>query len=281
MHSYLRYNLYMPAIYSHWAFGRECIGLMPEKLQYFVNKYRDYYDLGVQGPDMFFFNLISKKTIATGKSLHNTPAKVLFKNFKKVFNKHEEKAEMLVYMSGFLTHFLLDSMCHSYVVRKSEVSNITHSLVESQWDRHLMLRDLRKPNLVDRSESIHPNANNTKIISYLYEMKHNDVYIAYKWFLYVTRALNSISPKKEKVLRNILIKHEQYFNADLFVGFEDKAICLDSNEKLNKLKQEALKKYPELINNLINYLDDEINEELTDYFDYDMSEKSDYKSIVI
>ena len=48
----------MPTTYAHYRFGAECISVMPEQLQKIVNEHRALFDIGVHGPDIFFYDLI-------------------------------------------------------------------------------------------------------------------------------------------------------------------------------------------------------------------------------
>ena len=43
----------MPSVYAHYKFGRDMIPLLPEELRTFVLKYRELYDLGLQGDAIF------------------------------------------------------------------------------------------------------------------------------------------------------------------------------------------------------------------------------------
>lgn len=271
----------MATTYAHWAFGRDCIEIMPKNLQLIVNAYRDYYDIGVHGPDIFFYDMPHSKNRKYGYQLHNIPSKIFFERCKKELYAHPEKGKMVAYIVGYLTHFVLDSQVHGYIERKIEVSNVNHTKIESQWDRHLMLLDSRIPNLVDRSESLHPTKENTRIISYFYDRKPITIFKVCKWQVFIVRALNCITVRKQHFLQKIIRRLNFKDYDDLFVGFEEIDKCLDSNIRLDKLKEKSLGLYKELVVNLINYLDKEINEPLSDYFDRDLSPAPDYKKIPV
>lgn len=271
----------MATTYAHWAFGRDCIKQMPEDLQLIVNAYRDYFDLGVHGPDIFFYDLLHSNVTKYGYRLHNMPSSVFFKKCKEQLYSHPEQGKMIAYIAGYLSHFILDSEIHGYVERKIEESNVSHGKIESQWDRHIMELNSRIPNLVDRSESLHPNKDNTRIISYFYDYNPKTVLRSCKWQVYTVRALNSISINKQQFLQKILRIIGKDNFADLFVSFEEIDVCRDSNLRLDKLYNKSLNLYKELVLNLINYLDNSVNEPLCDYFERDLSPISDYKKIPV
>ena len=45
----------MPAIYAHNRFGAEVSKLVKEDLKEIIEKYYPQYQIGLQGPDLFFF----------------------------------------------------------------------------------------------------------------------------------------------------------------------------------------------------------------------------------
>lgn len=269
----------MPTSYAHWAFGRECIKKMPNNLQQIVQEHRDIFDLGVHGPDIFFYDLLHKQVPHYGAQIHSIPASVFFKKCKEVLSTHEEKAEMLAYIMGFLTHFTFDSTAHGYVERKRESAGISHNKVEAQFDRYMIELDGRKSNLVDRAESLNPNKDNARIISYFFTYDKKTVLRTCKWQKFVVHTLSSISPKKQAFFQKLLWKLGANDYADLFVGFEEEDVCRDSNLRLYKLSNKALKLFPSLMKNLLNYFNDK--EQLNEYFEHDFEAWPDYKKITI
>lgn len=269
----------MPATYAHWAFGRECIEKMPKNLQEIIHENRDIYNLGVHGPDIFFYDLINSKVVKYGYQLHNIPAEEFFKKSKEAFINHDEKAEMLAYIMGFLSHFVLDCECHSYIERKIEVSGLSHNHIEAQWERHVMLMDYRTPNLIDRAEALKPNKKNAKIISYFHPFEAKTVLATCTWQRYIVSLVTAISPPKQKFFQKIAKKLGIENYGDLYIGFEEIEECRDSNLRLDKLAQKALDRYPKLMKNLLNYLNGQ--EKLDKYFNYDFSVKENYKEIEV
>ena len=56
---------------------------------------------------------------------------------------HDEK--LLAYLLGFGCHYLLDSACHPYIEDMADKKVITHTLLEKEFDRMLMLKTHKNP----------------------------------------------------------------------------------------------------------------------------------------
>lgn len=269
----------MPTTYAHWRFGADCIEKMPDNLKEIIIKHRDCFDLGVHGPDIFFYDLTHSEVSAYGSNMHTKPGREFFEKCKEVLESHEEKDAMMAYMLGFLSHFTLDSTCHGYVDRKKEFTGISHNLVESQWDRHVMELDGKKPNLVDRAESLKPNEFNAKVISYFHPLDQETILRTTKAQHTIIKLLNCKNIGKEKFFKTILHKIGMNDFADLFIGFEEIDACKDSNLRLDKLRQKALLLYPKLLKNLMEYI--EGKKKLDKYFEHDFEPWPDYKDIKV
>ena len=269
----------MPATYAHWAFGNDCINKMPNNLKEIIIANREIFDLGVHGPDILFYDLAHPKIPKHGSAMHNIPAEDFFRKAKEAFLKHKEKEQMLAYIMGFLSHFVLDSTCHGYVERKRELSICSHNKIESEWEQHIMLLDKRKPNLVDRTESLKPNKENSKIISYFFPYSQKEILRSCKMQRTIVKQLNCFTIKKQNRWQKFLRKNKLNNYADLFIGFEEDENCKDSNIRLDKLRTLALKRFPRLMKNLIDYLNG--TDELVKYFNHDFGPWDDYKKIEV
>ena len=270
----------MPTTYTHWHFGKECIDMLPDALKKTVNDHRDLYDIGVHGPDIFFYDLFHKEVCSYATPAHFIPGKEFFENACTVYEQHSEKEEMMAYLLGFLSHYVLDSTCHGYVERKMEVSGISHNMIEAEYDGHLIRQDGRAVNLVDRTESLKPSLYNARIVSYFFPYNAKAIYRTLRWQKILLGAvINCVSDFKRKALSYALMKLDKKDYRDLIVQKEEMEECRDSNLRLDKLSKVALKRYPVLLENLLRYMDGE--EELDPYFDHDFGPWRNYKKIRI
>ena len=56
--THLKGGIYMPGFTTHYILGMKAYNDMPQNnLKFIIAKYRWLYQLGLQGPDMFFYNL--------------------------------------------------------------------------------------------------------------------------------------------------------------------------------------------------------------------------------
>lgn len=269
----------MPACYAHWHYGDICLQIMPPKYKKIVEENRDLYNLGVHGPDFFFFELSDKNIIEYGEDMHVTPAKMFFERCRVVYKSHKEKDAMLSYMLGFLTHFSFDSHAHGYVDRKVEVSNILHSTIESEFDKYLMRKNNKKPSRVDRSKLTNPTMENAKIMSYFFPFDEKTIYNA---ALKQKRFSWLISPRtllREKLLKYLAIKINKPFYGGLITSRYDDKKCQDSNIRLDKLMNKAYKSFPALLDNFLGFLSQK--NVLSNYFDKTFDKDDNYKKIPV
>ncbi|MBO4920253.1 MAG: zinc dependent phospholipase C family protein [Erysipelotrichaceae bacterium] len=269
----------MPTTYTHWHFGQECIEILPDELKKTVNDHRDLYDIGVHGPDIFFYDLLHKDISSYASAAHEIAAKEFFDNARDAYAQHSEKEEMIAYLLGFLSHFVLDSSTHGYVERKAEVSDISHNAIEAEYDGHMMRLDGRAVHLVDRVESLKPNLHNATIISYFFPFDARTIYRTLKGQKILLGSLNCVSDLKRKILGWLFLKLGQKDYHDLLVPKEETEGCRDSNLRLDKLRKIALKRYPVLLENLLDHLNNE--EELDKYFDHGFGPWKSYRRIPV
>lgn len=129
----------MPASYAHYRFGREILPLLPEDARQCIRRFRRMYDMGLQGPDIFFFyNPLMKTAVGelSGK-FHRMTGAEFFPAACAQANTEAAQA----YLYGLLAHYCLDSVSHPFVRQMVEKGETTHTLLESEFDRYLMAMD--------------------------------------------------------------------------------------------------------------------------------------------
>ena len=129
----------MPASYAHYRFGKMLLPELPADARQCISRFRRMYDMGLQGPDFFFFhNPLIKSTIgALGYSYHRQTGREFFSHAVSAAASEAATA----YLYGVLGHYALDTACHSYVNRMVETGEASHVLLESEFDRFLMAAD--------------------------------------------------------------------------------------------------------------------------------------------
>jgi len=112
----------MPDLLTHVAFAREMQDLMDSRQRELTRSRQRLYELGAQGPDIFFYyghrpGRKHKKLAGLGGMLHNRETdRFLLEGFRQARQLPLEKQEDLeAYMLGFVCHYALDTRCHPYI----------------------------------------------------------------------------------------------------------------------------------------------------------------------
>ncbi len=142
----------MPAFYTHKRFGEEVIATLPPAFLENIQKYKEAFDLGTQGPDILFYHRpLQKNPIKTkGMQIHHTAAEDFFlRQGKQLLAENgivEKNGQYLpfgayaAYIAGFICHFTLDVSAHPHVYEK-EATGIAHGRIESELDKYLLRKN--------------------------------------------------------------------------------------------------------------------------------------------
>lgn len=142
----------MPSLYTHYLFGQKALPLMPARIRGVAQQARGPFNLGLQGPDFFFYGSVLRdgQALAFGTKLHDLPVKDTLERILKGFQTQYGQpmgglvpAEM-AYLVGFLGHFSLDAMCHPYIY-KIQQTDANHLALETDFDSFWLRREGKKP----------------------------------------------------------------------------------------------------------------------------------------
>ena len=134
----------MPTTYAHDLFGKKIYHKLPKEMQMVIQRNVNLYRIGLHGPDILFYHMLKPKVSTTGIRMHKEKAAPFFeRGMAIVREKHDEK--LLAYLLGFGCHYLLDSACHPYIEDMAAKEVITHTLLEKEFDRTLMLETHKNP----------------------------------------------------------------------------------------------------------------------------------------
>lgn len=128
----------MPSCMAHYQFGQEILAQLNGTLKQLVTVYKNEFDIGLQGPDIFFSYQFLKNPnlLRYGIQSHTFSANQMF---APLFAEKPKKASSFSYMLGLLCHYFLDSACHGYVF--AQCRNVTeHWKMEAAYDRIIMRR---------------------------------------------------------------------------------------------------------------------------------------------
>ncbi len=118
----------MPGLITHYICGEAILNKLEGEIHDLISKYRQIYNVGTQGPDVFFYYLpalVNKKLSGLGTKMHKGNFKLFLKGMAENINDSEgEKRDAgISYVCGYLTHYALDYNTHPYIYFKTGARN--------------------------------------------------------------------------------------------------------------------------------------------------------------
>jgi len=129
----------MPSSYAHYRFGKLVLPTLPADVRQCIQRFRRMYDMGLQGPDFFFYyNPLVKTAVGNlGGTFHSQSGQEFFTRACACATSEAACA----YLYGLLGHYCLDSACHPFVQKKVSSGEARHVALESEFDRFLLEMD--------------------------------------------------------------------------------------------------------------------------------------------
>lgn len=182
----------MPGFTTHYLFGVKAYNNLPNNyLKHIISKYRWLYQLGLQGPDIFFYNLPilrHRDYRNVGSYMHEYHVNDFFRNYLKALSEidsRQQKEQAVSYYAGFLCHYIADSICHPYVYGRIQYETDgkgsqfhgLHAQLENDLDA-LLLRKFKKkkPSEFNQAATICLNGQESQFISRFLSRCINDTY---------------------------------------------------------------------------------------------------------
>lgn len=150
----------MPGFTTHYLFGVYNFRQLRQKqvcpvLQQSIAGARTVFQLGLQGPDVFFYHLPSQlKTIRPGSIAHTRWTGDFLKclaESPELFQKEKDQSAARAYAAGFIGHYVLDTQMHPYVYDRTgtgdelkEKGYGDHIALESDIDAELLMRSMKR-----------------------------------------------------------------------------------------------------------------------------------------
>ena len=203
----------MPTTYTHYRFGKDVLSALPRRMHQTIEANREVFDIGLHGPDILFYYkaLIPNPISAQGYGLHKQMADLFFMHGKDVIEQAEDKAAARAYMYGFICHFALDSECHPYIEKMIHTSGLSHSEIETEFDRYLMTEDRIPPTRHSRTDHIHPTMKNAQVIAPFFEnLSADDVKKSLSSMIMCHKALKAPNKGKRAFLYGAMKLVRQY-----------------------------------------------------------------------
>lgn len=140
----------MPSFYAHYRFGKQVLPGLPGDAFQCIRRFRPLFDVGLQGPDFFFYyNPVVKTNVGSlGGVFHGQSGREFF---TRACAKADSEAGR-AYLYGLLGHYCLDATAHPFVDKMDSEGQARHVALESEFDRFLMAMDgLPDPHAQDLS----------------------------------------------------------------------------------------------------------------------------------
>jgi hypothetical protein len=150
----------MPGFFTHYLCGAKTLAVLEcSTLRAVMEKYRTLFNLGAQGPDIFFFYRAwpwtgSRGIDKTGGMMHSRDIQSFFSNALEHIRKQDVRTQDLLkaYLCGFICHYALDCAAHPFIFYKSgfaqgepsQAKKYTtfHTLYETALDVLMLEREL-------------------------------------------------------------------------------------------------------------------------------------------
>ena len=241
----------MPTTYAHDLFGKMVYHRLDPEIQEKIKKYQTTYQIGLHGPDILFYvrPFHKNRFNQMAHRLHREEAAGFFERGRELYQKTGNE-EILVYLLGFICHFMLDSTCHPYISEYMKKTGARHDEIETEFDRALMVRTGKDPFHYQPGSVIRIEKNSVDAISEVMEgMSHRDIVRALMGTKFYTRLPICDSEKKRKVKLAVARILFMYRLADgRIIRGEPKDICLESTQHLTQLFLQTVPEAAAMIN---------------------------------
>lgn len=228
----------MPAFYAHKRFGAQVAKILPADLGTIVRKHYTAYDIGLQGPDIYFYYrpCYINRIIKTGIGLHHASAREFFDHALGIMKKVPRDSAQYAYLLGFIAHFTLDSECHGYVNSYIEENHVAHLEIEEEFEKKLLRLDQKDPLAYPYGEKIPTDMPTAHAISCFFpKISARQTQRALKDMAFIKRLFTAPQPLKQKALNGLMHLSRQH---GLYKGLMNQRIdnpaCRESNELLLK-----------------------------------------------
>lgn len=158
----------MPATYAHYRFGAQMLGSMPADLSRTAKRHRRLFDVGLHGPDLFFYYhpAFNTRVGKLGSKFHKQTGREFFTRVCRSLRLEPSEAGQ-AYLYGVLCHYALDTQCHPLVETVSAEAGVSHTCLETEFDRFLLELD-NKPGRMSLTKHLHLTRPECAVVSRFY-----------------------------------------------------------------------------------------------------------------
>jgi len=246
----------VPTTYTHYKFGVQVLERLPEETRALILENPYLFYTGLHGPDILFFYMPWQKNKVSdcGNDLHRWSGKQYFSFAGEQVVKNGMDHKDLAYMYGFLCHYALDRQAHAIVDDEAARVGSTHTEIEAELDRILLVEDGYDPITHVLTDHIHPSmANATVYARFFPGITPKEVFAAQEMSIFFLGLLVGRSRIKRQAMFAALKAAGMYDNyKGLFINYEPNPACAEPVQKLLDLYDKAL---PEAVQFIADFTD--------------------------
>lgn len=241
----------MPSTYAHYRFGVALLPTLPGDVRRTIQRFRRLFDVGLHGPDIFFFQpaFIKSSPRFLGIKFHEQSGKEFFQRVCRAVRLERSEAAQ-AYLYGILCHYCLDAVLHPFV--KQNVSeNVTHLQIEAEFDRFLLETDGKVPPCAqDLSPHLKLTPGEWETVAKFYPpATARNVRDSLQNMARVTKMLAVPEGAKRSLMEKGLSALGNGFS-DIMIPVEPNPKCTQLNPALLARYNEAVERFPELLSQL-------------------------------
>lgn len=239
----------MPATYAHYRFGARMLTKMPADVCRTAKRHRRLFDVGLHGPDLFFYYkpVFPTKVGRLGHKFHRQTGKEFFSRVCRNL-RLEPGEEGLAYLYGVLCHYTLDTHCHPLVEKLSWEGVASHTRIETEFDRFLMDLDSRtQPCPVSLTKHLVLTDSESSVVSRFYPgTEPGHIRESLKGMVNIHKVLElPYGPVRTLMTKTMGVGSETF--RDMVAGKTPDPVCRELNQPLLERYQQAATVFPEML----------------------------------
>lgn len=194
----------MPAFYAHYRFGISVFRNLNKELKTIIRKYKEPFQMGLQGPDVFFFYKAYKKNAVSdyGYDIHYRSALPFFEHAIEVIKEKGRESKEYAYLLGFICHFILDSESHHYVEQMVKEIGVAHLEIEEEYEKRLLKMDGKNPFRYPYAKKVYTDRITAQAMEPFYGEIADEETIqkSLKWMKFVKKLFTAPCPVKQGMI---------------------------------------------------------------------------------
>jgi hypothetical protein len=241
----------MPSTYAHYRFGTQLLPTLPADARRTIQRFRRLYDVGLHGPDIFFYHspIIKTATSFLGIKYHEQTGQEFFQRVSRTVRLAKSEAAQ-AYLYGVLTHYCLDSVCRP-LIREKAAEGVTTLEIETEFDRFLLELDGKiPPHTQDMSPHLKLTPGEHETVAKFYPPA-TDRFVKdclQKMAIFVKLLAAPEGARRTAITKGVALAGGKLANAVMKTGPDPK--CCQFNEELLARYQQAVEKFPVLLEQL-------------------------------